>query len=115
MVIAPCSMNTLAAVASGLQHNLVTRAAGVTLKEGRPLVLVPRETPLDLVALRNMAAAAQAGASILPASPAFYHRPRTIDDLVRFVVQKILDRLGLDMPGAFRWTGHPPPPPPGGA
>lgn len=105
MIVIPCSMNTLACVAHGIEQNLLTRAAAVTLKEGRPLILVTRETPCSLVDLRNMVAAAEAGAVILPASPGFYHEPRTIDDLVRFLVQKVMDRLGLDPPGAFRWKG----------
>ena len=105
MIIVPCSMNTLGSVAHGLQTNLLTRAAGVTLKEGRPLILVPRETPLGLVDLRNMVAVAEAGAIVLPANPGFYHDPTSIDDLVEFVVQKIMDRLGLEVAGAFRWEG----------
>lgn len=106
MIVVPCSMNTVACVASGIQDNLLTRAAAVTLKEGRPLLLVPRETPLGLVELRSLTAAAEAGAIILPANPGFYHRPATVDDLVNFIVQKIFDRLGLDYPGALRWSGE---------
>jgi 4-hydroxy-3-polyprenylbenzoate decarboxylase len=102
-IVAPCSMNTLAAIAHGLADNLLTRAAAVTLKEGRPLVLVPRETPLGLIELRNMVAATEAGATILPANPGFYHDPTTIEDLVRFIVQKVLDRLGVEMKDAVRW------------
>jgi 4-hydroxy-3-polyprenylbenzoate decarboxylase len=104
MIVVPCSMNTLAAISHGISDNLLTRAAAVTLKEGRPLILVPRETPLTLIDLRNMTAAAEAGAVILPASPGFYHRPRTIEDLIRHVVQKVFDRLGLAPQGqAIRW------------
>lgn len=105
MIVVPCSANTLASIAHGLAGNLLTRAAAVTLKEGRPLLLVPRETPLTLIDLRNMTAAAEAGAIVLPASPGFYHRPTSIEDLVAFVVQKIFDRLGLEYPAenAVRW------------
>lgn len=108
MIVVPCSMNTLASVAHGLQPNLLTRAAAVTLKEGRPLVLVPRESPLSLIDLRNMTAAAEAGAAILPASPGFYAAPESIADLVQFIVDRILDRIGLARPGAIRWTGSAP-------
>lgn len=103
MIVAPCSMNTLACIAHGLQPNLLTRAAAVTLKEGRPLILVPRETPIGVIELRNMVTAAEAGATILPADPGFYHHPKTIDDLVRFVVQKLMDRLGLATTNPVRW------------
>jgi len=102
-IVCPCSMRTLGAAAAGLAENLLTRAADVAMKEGRPLVLVPRETPLSLIHLRNMTRLAEAGAIILPAAPGFYHQPQTIDDLVRFVVQKIFDRLGLDFPNPIRW------------
>ena len=104
MIVAPCSVKSAAAIAAGLADNLLTRAADVAIKEGRPLVLVVRETPLSLVHLRNLTALAEAGVIILPANPAFYHQPRTIDDLVRYVVQKIFDRLRLEWPGgAIRW------------
>jgi len=103
MAVVPASQATLAKVAYGLADNLIARAAFVHLKEGRPLVLVPRETPLPLPALRAMTAAAEAGAVILPASPGFYHRPKTVDDLVRFVTQRILDRLGIPLAWAPRW------------
>jgi 4-hydroxy-3-polyprenylbenzoate decarboxylase len=105
MIVCPCSMNTLASIAHGLESNLLTRAAAVTLKEGRPLILVPREMPLGLIELRNMVTVTEAGGSILPASPGFYHHPETIDEIVSFVVQKIMDRLGLEMDGAIRWQG----------
>lgn len=105
MVICPCSMGTVAAVASGTSRSLVERAADVTLKEGRRLVLVPRETPLSLVHLRNLVAAKEAGATILPAAPGFYHRPQRIEELVDFVVQRVLDQFGLDLTIAKRWQG----------
>src|SRR5919112_1323986 len=97
MVICPCSMGTLAAIAAGSSRSLVERAADVTLKERRKLVLVPRETPLSLVHLRNLVAVTEAGAVILPASPGFFHRPTRVGDLVDFVVQRILDQLGLEL------------------
>ena len=103
MLICPCSMGTVAAVAHGTSRSLVERAADVTLKEGRRLILVPREAPLSLVHLRNLTAAAEAGATILPAAPGFYHRPRQISDLVDFVAQRILDQLGLNIEVAPRW------------
>ena len=104
-VICPCSMGTLGSIAAGTSANLITRAADVMLKEGRPLVLVPRETPLGLIHLRNLVAVAEAGAVVLPAMPGFYHRPETIDDLVRHVVTKITDRLGLRLDLVDRWGG----------
>jgi 4-hydroxy-3-polyprenylbenzoate decarboxylase len=108
MVICPCSMGTVAAVAHGTSRSLVERAADVTLKEGRKLILVPRETPLSLVHLRNLTAAAEAGATILPAAPGFYHRAETVSALVDFIVQRVLDQLGLDIDIAPRW-GKPKP------
>jgi polyprenyl P-hydroxybenzoate/phenylacrylic acid decarboxylase-like protein len=105
MAIVPCSMRTLAGVAHGASDNLVLRAADVCLKERRRLVMVPRETPLSLVHLRNMAVAAEAGAIILPAMPAFYHQPKSIGDLVNFVVGKILDTLGIEHTLFRRWGG----------
>jgi len=96
MVIVPCSMKTLAGVAHGLSRSLIERAADVMLKERRRLVLVPRETPMSLPELRNMVAAAEAGAMILPAMPAFYQQPKTIDDLADFIAGKILNALGFD-------------------
>jgi flavin prenyltransferase len=109
MVICPCSMGTLASIAAGVSRNLVERAADVALKERRPLILVPRETPLSLVHLRNMTALTEAGATLLPAAPGFYHRPRTVDDLVDFVVARILDHLSIPHAIGRRWTAGEPP------
>lgn len=106
MVICPCSMGTVAAVAHGTSRSLVERAADVTLKERRPLLLVPRETPLSLIHLRNLTLAAEAGATILPAAPGFYHKPTGVADLVDFIVQRILDHLQLDLTIAPRWQGE---------
>ena len=103
MVICPCSMGTLAAVARGVSENLIHRAADVHLKERRKLVLVPRETPLGLIHLRNMAAVAEAGAVVLPAMPAFYARPESIADMVDFVVARICDQLGVAHDLLRRW------------
>ena len=103
MVVCPCSMGTLASIAAGTSRNLVERAADVALKERRPLVLVPRETPLSLIHLRNMARLTRAGATILPASPGFYNRPTTIEELVDFVVGRILDHLGVENQLSARW------------
>ena len=105
MVVCPCSMGTVAAIAAGTSRSLVERAADVTLKERRPLLLVPRETPLSLVHLRNLVAVTEAGAIVLPAAPGFYHRPARVGDLVDFIVQRVLDHLGLDIAIAPRWTG----------
>lgn len=103
MVVAPCSMSTLASIAHGITGNLITRAADVHLKERRKLILVPRETPLSLIHLENMAAVTRAGAVVLPAMPGWYHRPRTLDDLVEFVVARICDQLGVEPPSDRRW------------
>ncbi|MES2123317.1 MAG: flavin prenyltransferase UbiX [Gemmatimonadota bacterium] len=105
MVICPCSMGTVAAIAGGTSRSLVERAADVMLKERRPLLLVPRETPLSLIHLRNLTTVTEAGAVVLPAAPGFYHRPAAISDLVDFLVQRILDQLGLDIPLSPRWGG----------
>jgi 4-hydroxy-3-polyprenylbenzoate decarboxylase len=109
MVVVPCSMKTLAGVAHGLSRNLIERAADVMLKERRRLVLVPRETPMSLPELRNMVACAEAGATILPAMPAFYQQPRSIDDLAAFMAGKILNALGFDQQLFPPWTGEVPP------
>ena len=103
MVVCPCSMGTLAAVAGGLCSNLIHRAAAVHLKEGRPLILVPRETPLSKIHLAAMTTAADAGAVLLPAMPGFYHGVGGVDDLVDFVVARVLDRLGVDRELVARW------------
>lgn len=103
MVVVPCSATTLSKVAYGVCDNLLTRAAYVHLKERRPLVLVPREAPLPLPTLEAMVKAAQAGATILPASPGFYSRPKTIDDLLGFVTQRILDLLAISANRSPRW------------
>ena len=103
MVVVPCSATTLSKIACGVCDNLLTRAAYVHLKERRPLVLVPREAPLPLPTLEAMVKAAQAGATILPASPGFYARPATIDDLLGFVTQRILDHLGIEADRSPRW------------
>lgn len=105
MVVCPCSMGTVAAIAHGTSRSLVERAADVTLKERRPLILVPRETPLSLVHLRNLTAVTEAGALVMPAAPGFYHRPASIAQLVDFMVQRIVDQLGLDLAIAPRWEG----------
>jgi flavin prenyltransferase len=107
MVICPCSMGTLAAIAGGTSRSLVERAADVTLKERRKLILVPREAPLSLVHLRNMVSVAEAGAVIVPASPGFYHRPTQVGELVDFIVQRILDQLGVSLEIARRWGAKP--------
>jgi len=103
MVICPCSMGTLASIAAGTSRSLVERAADVTLKERRPLVLVPREAPLSAIHLENMLRLTRAGATILPASPGFYHGPSSIADLVDFVVARVLDHLGVENTLAPRW------------
>jgi flavin prenyltransferase len=105
MVVCPCSMGTVAAIAAGTSRSLVERAADVTLKERRTLILVPRETPLSLVHLRNLVAVAEAGALVIPASPGFYHRPTSVVELVDFIVQRVLDQLEIDIEIARRWTG----------
>ena len=107
MAVVPCSMGTLARIAAGASTNLIERAADVALKERRPLVLVPRETPLNRIHLKNMLAVSEAGAEVLPAMPAFYHLPRTIDELVDSVAGRILDRLGVENTLFRRWQGDP--------
>ena len=106
MVICPCSMGTVSAIAQGSSRSLVERAADVTLKERRKLILVPRETPLSLVHLRNLTLLTEAGGVVIPAAPGFYHRPTTVNELVDFIVQRVLDQLGLDIEIAPRWGGQ---------
>lgn len=103
MVIVPCSMGTIAAIAAGTSRSLVERAADVALKERRPLLVVPRETPLSRIHLENMLRITDAGAVVLPAAPGFYHQPERVDQLVDFVVQRILDQLHVDVDIAPRW------------
>ncbi len=105
MVIVPCSMGTLGAVAHGLSQNLIHRAADVTLKEKRTLVLVPRETPLSTIHLENMLSLSRLGVAIVPAMPGFYHEPKSIDDLVDMMVMKILDQMGIETQLVNRWMG----------
>ena len=105
MVVVPCSMRTLAAIASGMAGSLIERAADVCLKERRPLILVPRETPYSTVHLNNMLSAAQAGAVILPPAPAFYFHPKTIEELADFIAARILDQLGIRHSLIDEWRG----------
>ena len=106
MVVIPCSMSTVGKLAAGLSSDLLELAADLQVKEGRKLVLVPRETPFSLIHLRNLTTLAEAGARIVPAIPAWYHQPRTILDLVDFVVARALDQLDLDCVPLQRWQGH---------
>lgn len=106
MLVIPCSMSTVAKMAQGLSSDLLERAADVQLKEGRQLVVVPRETPLSLIHLRNLTALAEAGARIVPAIPAWYHQPQTIEDLVDFVVARSLDQFDIGCVPLQRWEGH---------
>ena len=103
MVVIPCSMSTLGAIAHGVTNNLITRAADVHLKERRKLILVPRETPLSLIHLENMVQVTRAGAVVLPAMPGWYHTPRRLDDLVDFIVGRICDQLGIVNSKITRW------------
>jgi 4-hydroxy-3-polyprenylbenzoate decarboxylase len=105
MVICPCSMGTVSAIAQGSSRSLVERAADVTLKERRKLILVPRETPLSLIHLRNLVQVTEAGAVVVPAAPGFYHKPTRVEELVDFIVQRVLDQLGVDIEVAKRWEG----------
>jgi len=106
MIVIPCSMSTVAKLATGLSSDLLERAADVQLKEGRKLILVPRETPFSLIHLRNLTALAEAGVRIVPAIPAWYHHPQTIEDLVDFVVARVLDQLEIDCVPLNRWQGR---------
>ncbi|WP_297325024.1 flavin prenyltransferase UbiX [Nitrosomonas sp.] len=103
MVICPCTMGTLAAIAAGMSQNLIERAADVTLKENRPLIIVPRETPFSTIHLENMLKLARSGVVILAANPGFYHHPQTIQDMVDFVVARVLDHLGIQHTLMPRW------------
>ncbi len=105
MVVIPCTMGTLAAIAHGISKNLITRAADVTLKERRPLILVVRETPFNRIHLQNMLAANEAGAIIYPAMPAFYHRPETVMEMVDFFAARVAEFLGLEVENLKRWRG----------
>lgn len=106
MIIIPCSMSTVAKLAGGLSSDLLERAADVQIKEGRKLVIVPRETPFSLIHLRNLTTLAETGVRIVPAIPAWYHNPQTIEDLVDFVVARSLDQLDIDCIPIQRWQGH---------
>lgn len=106
MVVMPCSMSTVGKLAAGLSSDLLERAADVQLKEGRKLVIVPRETPFSLIHLRNLTTLAEAGARIVPAIPAWYHKPQTVEDLVDFVVARALDQLDITCVPLTRWEGH---------
>lgn len=105
MIIIPCSMGTAGRVAAGVSNDLITRAADVALKEHKPLVLVPRETPLSLIHLRNLTALAEAGARIVPAMPAFYTHPRSIEEIVDFIARRALASAGIQIPGGPKWEG----------
>ncbi|MFM1842767.1 MAG: 3-octaprenyl-4-hydroxybenzoate carboxy-lyase [Cyanobacteriota bacterium] len=105
MVVMPCSMSTVAKLAMGMSSDLLERAADVQIKEGRPLIVVPRETPLSLIHLRNLTALAEAGVRIVPAIPAWYHQPQTIENLVDFVVARALDQLAIACVPLQRWQG----------
>ena len=106
MIVLPCSMGTLAGIAHGMASSLIERAADVTLKERRSLILCVRETPLNLIHLRNMTAATEAGATIFPLMPTFYNRPQTTSEMARQFVQRVLAHIGLPQPGAYVWTGE---------
>jgi len=103
MAIVPCSVGTAGRIASGISNDLITRAADVALKERRPLVLVPREMPLSVIHLRNLLTLAEAGAVIMPAAPPFYHRPQSVEDLVRAVVHRAMRQFGVEIGGAYEW------------
>lgn len=106
MVVVPCSMKTVGSIAQGISDNLLTRAADVALKEGRPLILVPRETPMHAIHLENLLRLARTGARIMPACPGFYHRPQTLADIVDMMVGKICDMLGVGHQLFDRWQGN---------
>jgi 4-hydroxy-3-polyprenylbenzoate decarboxylase len=103
MVICPCTMGTLGSIAAGLSDNLIERAADVMLKENRKLVIVPREAPFSVIHLENMLKLARAGAVILPANPGFYHHPQSVDEVVDFIVARVLDHLGVEHQLMARW------------
>lgn len=105
MIVAPCSMRTLGAIAHGVGDNLIHRAADVVLKERRRLVLAVRESPLNEIHLENMLKLSRMGVSICPPTPAFYNRPKSLDDVVAYTVARLLDQFGLNVPGAQRWSG----------
>jgi 4-hydroxy-3-polyprenylbenzoate decarboxylase len=105
MIVCPCSMGTLSAISVGASRSLIERAADVTLKERRKLILVPRETPLSAIHLENMLRLTRAGAVVMPAAPGFYHRPKQVSDLVDFVVARMLDQLGVEQTLVKRWQG----------
>jgi len=105
MVVLPCSVGTLARISNGIASQLIERAADVSLKEKRPLVLCVRETPLNKIHIRNLYRAADAGATVYPLIPAFYYRPTTLDDMAREFANRVLAHIGLPQPGAFRWKG----------
>ncbi len=107
MVILPCSMGTLAAIAHGMAGDLIERAADVCLKERRALVLCVRETPLNLIQIRNMATVTEAGATVFPVTPTFYNQPQTVEDIVRNYVHRVLQHIGLPQPGAYQWGAEP--------
>ncbi|MFL5509057.1 MAG: UbiX family flavin prenyltransferase [Gemmatimonadaceae bacterium] len=106
MIVCPCSMGTLSAIAAGASRSLIERAADVTLKEQRKLVLVPRETPLSAIHLGNMLRLARAGAVVMPAAPGFYHQPKEISQLIDFMVARMLDQLGIEQTLVTRWKGE---------
>jgi len=106
MVVIPCSMKTLAGIAHGYADNLIARAADCSLKERRKLILVPRESPLNLIQIRNMATVTEAGAIVIPASPAFWAKPKTIEELVDSVIERVLAHIGVSQDSAAKWTGE---------